>query len=212
LLETIERVRRYRSESKRAATRKLASQPALFGEIRHNEHPYLLVPRVSSERRNYIPIGFLDSATIATDAAIILPNATPYHFGILTSAMHMAWVRHICGRLESRYRYSAKLVYNNFPWPRSSPAQQARIARLANAILSARSNHPDSTLADLYDPRTMPADLAKAHQALDRAVDGLYRRGGFADDMERFAHLIALYERLAGGSLITTPASKRAAR
>jgi hypothetical protein len=172
----------------------------------------MVIPKVSSERRYYIPMGHAGKNVISSDLLMILPDATPYHFGVLTSAMHMAWVRHICGRLESRYRYSAKLVYNNFPWPDPSESQQERLGELAQAVLTARANHPNSTLADLYDPRTMPADLAKAHQALDRAVDKLYRPSGFASDMERFAHLIELYDRMANGDLVKAAAKKAGRR
>jgi hypothetical protein len=169
----------------------------------------LVIPEVSSERREYVPIGYMGPEVIASNLVKLIPHATLYHFGILTSAMHMAWVRHICGRLKSDYRYSAKLVYNNFPWPDASDAQKDQVSKLAQAVFDARVAHPESTLADLYDPRTMPADLVKAHQALDRVVDRLYRPSGFASDMVRFAHLIELYDRMANGELIRATANKR---
>lgn len=208
-LKRIEAVKEFRLKSRSAGTQKIAAIPTRFHVENFPQGNYLVIPEVSSERREYIPFGYMGPEVVASNLVKVLPNATPYHFGILTSNMHMAWVRHVCGRLESRYRYSAKLVYNNFPWPQASQTQRERVVKLAHAVLEARTNHPGSTLADLYDPRTMPADLAKAHQALDVAVDKLYRRNGFANDMERFAHLIELYDRLANGSLVKAASKKR---
>ena len=174
VMQRVEKVRKLRMASKRESTRKLAENPALFGEIRQPNTGYVLIPRVSSERRNYIPIGFLPAEAIASDAAQIIPNATLYHFGVLTSSVHMAWMRAVCGRLEMRYRYSAGIVYNNFPWADAANDQRKAVASLAKAVLDARGLHPDSSLADLYDPLAMPPELRKAHKELDRAVMKLY--------------------------------------
>lgn len=208
-LDRIEAVKAFRLKSKSPGTRKIAATPTRFHVENFPRGNYLVIPEVSSERREYIPIGFMGPDVIASNKVRLLPNATPYHFGILTSAIHMAWMRHICGRLESRYQYSVKLVYNNFPWPDASDAQRDHVSRLAQVVLDARANHSESTLADLYDPRTTPPDLAKAHQALDREVDRLYRRSGFASDMERFAHLIELYDQMANGDLVIATPKKR---
>lgn len=175
LLERIEKVKSLREDSNREATKKLALYPSLFGEIRQPKTSYILIPSVSSERRMYIPIGFMSQDTILSNLCFALPNATLYHFGILTSMMHMAWVRATCGRLESRYRYSKDIVYNNFPWPEVNEKDMKKIEELAQAILDARLEFPESSLADLYDPRTMPPALVRAHADLDKAVDKLYK-------------------------------------
>lgn len=202
VLERIESVRKFRLSSKRKATQELASNPSRFAFISHRESDYLYLPSVSSERRPYIPIGFVSRHKIASNLGLIVPGATLYHFGVLHSAMHMAWVRRVCGRLESRYRYSISLVYNNFPWPGEvSVAGRGRVESAARAVLEARAAHPGATPADLYDPRTMPRELQRAHAALDRAVDGLYRRGAFGDDEARFEHLFGLWERLSAPML-----------
>ena len=197
IMERIVKVKEYREKSKREATRKLSRFPSLFGEIRHpKEGNYLLVPRVSSERRTYIPIGFLDSSSIASDSSLILHNASLYHFGILTSQMHMAWMRVVAGRLKSDYRYSKDVVYNNFPFPNASKAEQEAIAQKAHAVLEARSKYSESSLASLYDPLTMPKELTLAHKALDLAVDKLYRKTKFKDDAERVAFLFEMYKKI----------------
>jgi hypothetical protein len=162
--------------------------------------PYLLIPKVSSERRRYIPIGFMQPEVLASDLCFLVPDATRYHFGVLSSAMHMAWVRQVCGRLESRYRYSAKLVYNNFPWPASPTAARRAVEAAAARVLAVRAEYPGATLADLYDPLAMPAKLVKAHAALDRAVDHCYRSQPFASDCQRVEFLFARYEQLGGDS------------
>jgi hypothetical protein len=175
----------------------LADTPTEFHVTVLPSAPFLVVPEVSSERREYVPIGWLEPPTIPSNLVRILPNADYWHFGILTSRMHMAWLRNIGGRLKSDYRYSIGIVYNTFPWPDASETQKAKVRDLAQAVLDARAKHPKSTLADLYDPDTMPGDLHKAHQKLDAAVDSLYRRGGFSSDRERVEHLFMLYEKLA---------------
>ena len=190
-------VRKLRESSNREATRRLADIPHLFGEIRQpKDGKYLLVPRVSSEKRKYIPIGFLSSEIIASDASLIIQNATLFDFGVLTSLVHNAWMRVVAGRLESRYRYSASIVYNNFPWCNPTDEQKVKIEQTAQAILDARSKYPESSLADLYDETFMPIELRKAHQANDRAVMEAY---GFAKDItetEIVAELFKMYEKL----------------
>lgn len=173
-----------------------------------------MLPRVSSERREYAAIGWIEPPTIPSDSALIAPDATKGTFALLTSAMHMSWLRHIGGRLESRYRYSAGLVYNTFPLPSGDPANPAlaKLDPLAQAILDARAAHPGTTLATLYDPDLMPANLRAAHVALDRAVDRLYRPGGFASDRERVEHLFALYEAMTAPLLPAAPAPSRRRR
>jgi hypothetical protein len=184
-------------ESDREATRKLADFPTLFGEIRQPNTDYLLIPRVSSERRRYIPIGFLNKNVIAGDSTLVIPNATLYEFGVLTSSMHMAWVRYVCGRLKSDYRYSASIVYNNYPWPSSSAKQKKDIETAAQGVQDARNKYPDLSLATLYDSNTMIPELVKAHQKLDKAVEAAYGRA-FDDDSQRVAYLFELYQKLCG--------------
>ena len=163
-----------REQSDREATRKLSDIPTLFGEIRQPETDYIIVPRVSSERRKYVPIGFMSPDFIASDAVQVLQNTTLYHYGVLTSNVHMAWMRAVCGRLKSDYRYSVNIVYNNFPWPTPSDEQKAKIEATAQAILDARALYPDCSLADLYDEVAMPPELRKARQANDKAVMQAY--------------------------------------
>lgn len=167
-------VKEVRSNSKRDATKKLAHTPSLFGENRQPHTDYLLVPSTSSERRKYIPVGFISRDVISNNANLIIPNASLYNFGVLTSNVHMAWVRTVGGRLKSDYRYSVKIVYNNFPWPTPTAEQKGRIEATAQAILDARALYPDCSLADLYDEVAMPPELRKAHQANDRAVMQAY--------------------------------------
>jgi hypothetical protein len=185
-----------------------------FGEIRQPSGPFLLIPGVSSERRSYVPIGFLDANTVASNLVYVLANATHFHFGVLSSTMHNAWIRHTCGRLESRYRYSAGIVYNNFPWPDSpTDKQRAAIEAAAHGVLDARAQFPQSSLADLYDPLTMPPALVAAHQALDAAVDAAYGRRNFRNDAERVAFLFERYQAIT--SLLPAadkPARKRSTR
>ena len=170
----LEAVRAMREESSAAPTREKANTPHLFFFISQPTTNYLLVPSTSSENRRYVPIGFLPPETIASNAATIVPNAALFHFGILTSNVHMAWMRAICGRLKSDYRYSGAVVYNNFPWPTPTEAQKAKIEQSAQAILDARAKYPDCSLADLYDEVTMPPELRKAHQQNDKAVMQAY--------------------------------------
>ena len=199
----VQAVKQLRGASDRPTTRELAAFPSLFGENRQPTNSYLAIPKTSSERRNFIPINFLNANCIANTELFTIDAATLYHFGILTSTMHMAWVRYTCGRLESRYRYSASIVYNNFPWP-DEPAdkQRAAVEAAAQAVLDARVQFPQSSLADLYDPFTMPPALVKAHQALDRAVDACYRKAAFANDAQRVEFLFERYQQLT--SLLPT--------
>jgi len=218
----IEAVRTFRNASKRAATRELALTPAQFAFVSHPNTDYLLIPSVSSERRQFVPIGFMPSEVIASNLCLIVPGATLYHFAILTSSMHIAWVRAVCGRLKSDYRYSAGIVYNNFPWPDAalspgpSPASgrgektQADIEAAAQAVLDARAQFPDASLADLYDPLTMPPALLRAHQKLDAAVDKAYGKTGFKSDAERVAFLFERYQALT--SLLPQATIRKRAR
>ncbi|MDO9012074.1 MAG: class I SAM-dependent DNA methyltransferase [Gallionella sp.] len=253
VVQRVEGVKKMRLASKKAATREWSSRPTLFTEDRQPEADYLIVPSVSSERRNFIPIGFMPPEVVASNLCLTIPNATLYHFGILTSTMHMAWVRYTCGRLKSDYRYSAGIVYNNFPWPEtpsmpprklsplsggeqssgSSPdkgrpggVKVAAIEAAAQAVLDARaqfmlpspsgrgaggegehvSTANSASLADLYDPLTMPPALVKAHQALDRAVDACYRKAAFTSDAQRVEFLFERYQQLT--SLLPVLATK----
>ena len=195
IFKAVENVKKYREDSKRRATQKLAEYPYLFGEIRQPDSNYLLVPRVSSERRKYIPIGYFDKNTISTDANLIIPNADLYYLGVLESSTHMIWMRTVAGRLKSDYRYSAKIVYNNFVWPQPIDKQKQKIEKTAQAILDARALYPDSSLTDLYDPLTMPSELRKAHEANDKAVIEAYGWNKNISDDEILTNLFKLYEK-----------------
>ena len=194
----VEAVRQFRLASKAKTTNGYAKVPHLFAQITQPDNvDYLIVPSVSSERRRYVPIGFVNSDVISSNAVQIVPNATLHHFGVLTSNVHMAWMRAVCGRLEMRYRYSKELVYNTFPWPTPTDAQKSKIEQTAQAILDARALYPDSSLADLYDETTMPPELRKAHQNNDRAVMQAY--GFSVKDMTEskcVAELMKMYQKL----------------
>jgi hypothetical protein len=192
IMERVRKVREMRLASPKKATKDSAATPTLFQEIRQPKTNYVLIPCHSSENREYIPVGFLGGDNIATNAVHIIPNATLYHFGILTSSVHMAWTRAVCGRLEMRYRYSKDIVYNNFPWPDVTDKQKSEIERLAQGVLDARAKHPKCSLADLYDPLTMPPGLLNAHDALDTVVMKLY---GFSTNLTETAVVAALMER-----------------
>lgn len=207
----IEAVHKVRLESKSAPTQKLALTPTRFHVENMPNEPFLVIPGVSSERRSYIPIGFITPDVLASNLVNIIPHATVFHFGVLTSTMHMAWVRQVCGRLKSDYRYSAKLVYNNYPWPMDATmAQKAKVEECAKKVLAVRQDYLDkgSTLADLYDPLYMPAPLLKAHQALDRAVDRCYRSEKFTSERERVEYLFQCYETLTSPLAPSAPAKK----
>ncbi len=196
VLERIQQLREYRSSSSRPSTKAMADYPTKLGVDERLSDPYLVIPNTSSERREYVPIGWLLPNVIASQKLRILPNASRWEFGVLTSRMHMGWLAYVGGRLESRFSYTHGLVYNTFPWPEASAAQKEKIEVLAQAILDARARYPTSSLADLYDPDTMPADLRRAHAALDLAVDRLYRPAPFASDRDRVEHLFGRYEAL----------------
>jgi N-6 DNA Methylase len=215
-------VKTFRQSSKRAKTQQMADYPSSFSEPRQPTTRYLAIPKVSSERRDFIPIAFLDADVVAGDKIFTMPGATLLHFGILTSTMHMAWVRKTCGRLKSDYSYSNTIVYNNYPWPtfKEKPAKvqtstaQAAIESAAQAVLDARAQFAGSSLADLYDPLTMPPALVKAHQKLDAAVDAAYAQDAvhpgkkaYATDAERVAYLFELYQRLT--SLLPSEKAKK---
>ena len=199
VLSRVERVRADRLASSAAITRKAAETPTLFAVDAQPETPYIAVPQVSSERRRYIPIGFVEPEIIASNLLFIIPNATLYHFGVLTSNVHMAWMRTVAGRLETRYRYSKDLVYNNFPWPQPTPDQESKIEQTAQTILDTRAKYPNSSLADLYNDILMPPDLRKAHQDNDKAVMTAYRfdwRSSEFTESDCVAELFKMYEKL----------------
>jgi hypothetical protein len=208
IYERIERIRDFRAKSQRPQTLKASKFPYLFGEERQPTSDYLAIPKVSSENRNYLPIGFCTANVICGDKLFNFPNATPFHFGVLTSAMHMAWMRYTCGRLESRYSYSNTIVYNNFPWCEPNDKQQKAIEQAAERVLAVRAEFPESSLADLYDPLTMPPALVKAHQDLDKAVDTAYRAKPFTSETERVEYLFLLYEQYTA-NLFTENKPKR---
>ena len=210
--ERIASVRAYREASRSAPTRKLAATPTLYHVNVIPGAPFLVIPEVSSERREYTPIGWLEPPTIPSNLVRILADASLADFALLTSAMHMAWLRHIGGRLKSDYRYSIGLVYNTFPLPPKEAVDLSKLERLAQAVLDARAAHPGATLANLYDPDLMPPDLRRAHQALDRAVDRLYRRNGFASERERVEHLFMLYEKMRTPLAAATKRRRRRSR
>ena len=193
-LKRIQAVREFRLASKSEGTRKIAEKPTRFHVENMPSTPYIIIPETSSENRRYIPIGFMTPDILCSNAIRLMPNASTYHFGILTSNIHMAWMRAICGRLKSDYRYSKDIVYNNFPWPTPTDAQKAKIEKTAQAILDARERYPDSSLADLYDEVTMPSELRKAHLENDHAVMAAY---GFSPNMTEsdcVAELMKMYQ------------------
>ena len=212
VMQRIERVREHRQKSHRETTNSLAATPGVFGEIRQPASRYLAIPKTTSERRSYIPMTFLPPEIIAGTDIFTCPDATDFHFGVLSSAMHTAWVRLVAGRLKSDFRYSAGLVYNNYPWPDPTPEQRSKVEACAAAVLAAREPHLPprgmSTLADLYDPLTMPPALSKAHADLDRAVERCYKPEPFHSDRERVEHLFRLYEQLTAPLLPASPLTK----
>ena len=202
-LARVRAVKEYRESSSRASTVKLSLKPTRFQTENMPDSDYILIPKVSSERRRYVPIGFMTPDVFCSDLVFIIPNASLYHFGILTSNIHMAWMRVVCGRLKSDYRYSKDVVYNNFPWPTPTEQQKAKIEQTAQAILDARALYPDCSLADLYDELTMPPELRKAHQDNDRAVMDAYgfTKGTAARTSESacVAELMKLYQKMVSG-------------
>jgi hypothetical protein len=210
LLNKIQKVKEYRLKSSRASTVKLAQYPYLFGEIRQPDTDFILIPNLSSGLRKYIPIGFKSKDVIASNLVLIIPGSKLYHFGVLTSLMHMLWVRYTCGMLSTSLRYSNKLVYNNYPWPENiTDPQKERIEKAAQKVLDARAEFPNSSLADLYDPLTMPPILVKAHNELDKAVDLAYRPHPFTSDANRMEFLFELYEKYTAGLFAVEKKSKK---
>ncbi|MCE1161160.1 MAG: N-6 DNA methylase [Burkholderiales bacterium] len=200
-LSRVEAVRQFRLASKSVPTQKLAVTPTRFHVENMPECSYIIIPKVSSDKRTFIPIGFENEDTLSSDLVFLVPNATIFHFGVLTSTMHNAWMRAVAGRLGNGYRYSAGIVYNNYPWPNLTDKQQQNISDAAQIVLDARTLYPEASLADLYDPRTMPPELTRAHAKLDKAVDTAYgfkSNGGGANDAERVAFLFTLYQKLQG--------------
>lgn len=208
LLRRLEAVRATRLRSTRETTRKLAAFPALFGEDRQPSVAYLAIPKTSSERRTYIPMGFLEPDVIASTELFTLAGGSLYHLGVLTSEMHMAWVRSVCGRLKSDYRYSATVVYNNFPWPDSTNPQRDAIVAATRAVLDVRASHATATLEDLYDPLAMPADLRLAHHKLDRAVDAAYGKKHFHSEAQRVAFLFDRYVKICAPLVVAIDKAK----
>ena len=209
VLERLEAVRKYRLKSTKKQTRDMASFPSLFAEPRQPNNDFLLIPRTSSEARKYIPFSFYSKDFIVNDSCVALPDATLYDFGMLTSEMHMTWVKYVCGRLESRFRYSNTIVYNNYPFPENiTDKQKQKVETCAQKVLDTRAKYPNSSLADLYNPLTMPPDLTKAHQNLDKAVDLCYRPQPFVSELNRIEFLFNLYENLTA-PLLKTEKKKR---
>ena len=209
VMECIRNVREFRLNSPGKETQSYASSPSLFRD-KNNPESFIVVPRVSSENRKYIPNGFFDKNYIAGDTCMTILNANTYHFGILTSEMHMTWVKYVCGRLKSDFRYSKDIVYNNFPWPENpSDKQKETIESAAQRVLDARAVFPNSSLADLYDPLTMPPALVKAHNELDRAVDLAYRPQPFINETKRIEFLFELYDKYTAGLFATEKIKKK---
>ena len=199
VLARVKLVKQTRLESPDPGARKLALTPT---EFRDTENPkrFIAVPEVSSERRRYIPIGFLGGDVIASNKLQTIPDAELWHFGILTSEMHMTWVRYTCGRMKSDYSYSNSVVYNNFPWPEKPSEKQIKnVEDAAQNVLNVRKQFAESSLADLYDPNTMPPALVKAHQGLDKAVDLCYRSQPFTSESRRIEFLFELYDKYTAG-------------
>jgi len=210
VMKRVDAVRRVRLASKSAPTRKLAETPTHFHVENIPKKEYLIIPKVSSERRSFIPIGFENPSTLASDLVFILPTSSKLHFGILCSTMHNAWMRSVCGRMKSDYRYSKDIVYNNYPWPtQPTAAQTVAVEHAAQGVLDARAQFPKASLADLYDPLTMPPSLLKAHQMLDKAVDKCYRPQAFPNDAKRVEFLFELYEKYTAGLLAEVEKPKR---
>ena len=194
--ERIEKVKLMRLNSKKEATRKDAERAFQFAECRYKDADCIIIPRHSSENRDYIPMGFLSKGTVVADSAFAVYDAPMWLFGILTSKIHMAWVKIVGGRLETRYRYSAQLCYNTFPFPKISEEKKKQIESAAEEVLLCREDYPDKTLADLYDPDKMPDNLRQAHHALDLIVESCYQDKPFENDEERLECLFKLYEKM----------------
>jgi hypothetical protein len=201
VMNLISKVEQARKISEKPRTREWAKYPSLFSENRQPQKDYIIIPKVSSQTRDYIPIGKLPKDVIVSGSAQFIVNDESFVLAILMSRIHMTWMRTVGGRTKSDYQYTNTLVYNPFPWPDLDDAKKAKLDKLGQAILDARLNHPQSTLADLYDPLAMPADLRKAHEANDKAVDQLYRKEPFASDRARVEFLLARYEQMTAPAL-----------
>jgi len=200
ILKRLEEVKKFRQNSTKAATVKWAQNPGLFTENRQPKSDFILLPRHSSENRSYIPFGFFTPNSIVADSCNSIPNATLFHFGIISSLMHVIWIKTVCGRIKSDFRYSNDIVYNNFPWPENpSGKQKETIEKAAQKVLDVRAEFPNSSLADLYDPLTMPPALVKAHNELDKAVDLAYRPQPFINETKRIEFLFELYDKYTAG-------------
>ena len=205
----VQNVKDYRNKSSRLATKKLADFPTLFGENRQPNSDFILIPRVTSENRKFIPIGFFDKNSIVSDTCLSVTNGTLFHFGVLMSSMHMAWVKTVCGRLKSDFRYSNEIVYNNFPWPENPSEKQIKaIEEKAQKVLNVRLSFPNNSLADLYNIKSMPPTLTKAHNELDKAVDATYRTTPFISEANRMVYLFDLYDKYTA-DLFTIEKPKR---
>ncbi len=201
--ERFKEVKTFREKSTRAGTKKMSELPYLFAEERQPDYDFLIIPKVSSENRKYVPIAYMTSDFIVSDKTFIIPNTTLFQFGILTSLMHNTWMRYTCGRMKSDYSYSNTIVYNNFPWPENpTDKQKEAIEKAAQEVLDARLQFPNSSLADLYDPNTMPPILVKAHQHLDKAVDLCYRPQPFINEAKRIEFLFELYDKYTAGLFV----------
>ncbi|HEY5391162.1 MAG TPA: type IIL restriction-modification enzyme MmeI, partial [Hanamia sp.] len=221
LQERFKQVKEFREKSTRTGTKKMADLPYLFAEERQPQNDFLLIPKVSSENRKYIPIAYLSKDFIVSDKTFVVPNTTNFHFGIITSLMHNTWMRNTCGRLKSDYSYSNTLVYNNFPWPENPTEKQKQsVETAAQNILDVRAKFQNSSppgggregaasLADLYDPNTMPSELVKAHQALDKAVDLCYRPQPFINETKRIEFLFELYDKYTSGMFAVEKVKKK---
>ncbi len=206
----VEAVKAYREASGRAETRRLAETPYLFGEIRQPGSRYILIPRHTSEHRRCIPIAICEPVDIVADSCAAVYSEDLYVLGVLMSAMHMAWVRQVCGRIKSDFRYSNEIVYNNFPWPKApTEAKQANVRIAAQSVLASRLKYPDESLEDLYDPVSMPSELTAAHRVLDRAVDSCYRTSTFTTEAIRLRYLFELYEAYAADGQMSLPQPKK---
>ena len=199
LRKRFEQCRKMREESTKASTKGMAKYPYKFTEIRYEDSPCLVVPRVSSERREYIPMSYMDKGTVVDGSSQTIYNITPFTFGVINNVMHMAWVKTVGGKLETRYRYSAQLCYNTFPFPKISDEKKQEIEAAAEEVLITREYYPEKTLAELYDPDKMPQDLREAHAKLDDIVESCYPGYPFASDESRLECLFKLYEKMTSG-------------
>jgi hypothetical protein len=210
ITERLGKVKEMRLASSKKSTNRLAETPTLFELISQPKTNYVLIPRHSSENRKYIPFGYFSKDEIVADSCLAFPEATLYEFGVISCAIHMTWVKYVCGRLKSDFRYSNTIVYNNFPWPESpTDKQKVAVEKAAQEVLDVRANFPNSSLADLYDPLTMPPALVKAHNALDKAVDLCYRSQPFANETKRIEFLFELYDKYTAGLFVKEKKRKK---